>query len=59
MNEGQCIQSIIDKLIADKRDRTAHSYNDYQENDERIIRLTVAEIRFLYNHFTVEDIDDY
>jgi hypothetical protein len=59
MNEEQHIQPIVDKLISDKRDRTAHSYDDYRDDDERIIHLTVAEIRFLYNHFTGDDIDDY
>lgn len=57
--ETKLMESIVDKLIADKKDRSAHSYNDYTDDSERLIILTVAEIRFLYSHFTDEDIDEY
>ena len=57
--ETKLMESIVDKLIADKRDRSAHGYNEYQDDTERIIHLTVAEIRILYSHFTDDDIDNY
>lgn len=43
------MESIIDKLQSAQADMDAHSENEYKDDDEYPIYLTVAEIRYLIN----------
>lgn len=42
---------IIERLESNIADMDAHSYNEYKDEDERTVCLTVGEIKWLYEYF--------